>query len=276
MILLDKMPDILDKIFFNKKIELDSVKRKLSLPDVKTRIANNNFEIRNIRRFLKLNAGSSIIAEIKPRTPFKGELLKNFNPVNIAKTFADNGAAAISILTESTYFGGSLSTLENARSHTNVPLLRKDFIFDEYQLYETKAFGADCFLLIATWLDKNHLADLLALGEELGLPSLVETHNEKDMEKAFAAGGSILGINNRDLTSGKTDLNISRRLVPMALQVPGNSLICESGIHARKEIEEFEKLGAHSFLVGESLMTADNIGKKLKELIGDRKISATN
>ena len=183
---------------------------------------------------------------------------------------------ALSILTESTHFGGSLEILEKARRHVDIPLLRKDFIFDDYQVYEAKAFGADFFLLIATRLDKNHLADLLLLGDELGLPALVETHNEKDMEKAVEAGASILGINNRDLTSGKTDLDISRRLVPMALQVPGSLIICESGIHSREEIEEFEKLGAHSFLVGESLMTAENIGEKLKEFIGDRKISAKN
>jgi len=120
------------------------------------------------------------------------------------------------------------------------------------------------------------LADLLALGNELGLPALVETHNEKDMEKAFAAGASILGINNRDLASGKTDLKIARRLIPMALQVPDNLLVCESGIHSRKEIEEFEELGAHSFLIGESLMTAKNIGDKLREFTGARKVSTTN
>ena len=270
------MSNILDKIFCDKKIELDTVKRKLALPDVKARITNNSYKIRDIRVFLESSKRSTIIAEIKPRTPFKGELLKNFDPIDIAKTYAKNGAAALSILTESSYFGGSLSTLEEVRECVDIPLLRKDFIFDEYQVYEARAFGADLFLLIATWLDKNQLADLLALGKELGLPALVETHNEMDMEKAFAVGASVLGINNRDLTNGETDLNIARRLVPMALQVPGSFLVCESGIHSRKEIEEFEKLGAHSFLIGESLMTAENIGNKLREFTGDREVSTTN
>ena len=120
------------------------------------------------------------------------------------------------------------------------------------------------------------MADLLSLGKELGFPGLVETHNEKDMEKAFAAGATILGINNRDLTNGKTDLNIARRLIPIALQVPGNLLVCESGIHSRKEIEALEELGAHSFLIGESLMTAENIGDKLRGFTGDRKVSTTD
>ena len=270
------MPGILDKIFADKKVELDSVKRRLALPDVKTRISDKTYEIRNIKKALQTRKESHIIAEIKPRTPFKGELREDVNPVSIAKIYAKNGATALSVLTESSYFGGSISTLEKARECVDIPLLRKDFIFDEYQIYETKAFGADLFLLIATWLDKNHLADLIALGQELGLPALVEAHNEKDMEKAFAAAGSILGINNRDLTSGKTDLDIARRLIPMALQVPGNLLVCESGIHSRTEIEEFEELGAHSFLIGESLMTADNIGEKLKELTGVRKTSAAS
>ena len=275
------MSNILDKIFADKKVELGSVKRQLALADVKTRMVDKSHKVRNIEQALQPdkgspNGGSRIIAEIKPRTPFKGELRANVDPAEIAKTYADNGAAALSILTESSYFGGCLSTLEKARECVETPLLRKDFIFDEYQIYEARAFGADGFLLIATWLDKNHLADLLELGKELGLPALVETHNEKDMEKAFAAGGTILGINNRDLTSGKTDLGIARRLIPMALQIPGNTLVCESGIHSRKEIEEFEERGAHSFLIGESLMTADNIGEKLKEFTGDRKTSAAN
>ena len=273
------MSNILDKIFADKKVELDSVRRRLALADVKTRMADKSHKVRNIELALQsgkgsLGGGSRIIAEIKPRTPFKGELRADVDPVEIARTYADNGAAALSVLTESKYFGGCLSTLEKARAFVDTPLLRKDFIFDEYQVYEARAFGADGFLLIATWLDKNHLADLLALGQELGLPALVETHNEKDMEKAFAANGTILGINNRDLTSGKTDLGIARRLIPMALQIPGNTLVCESGINSRKEIEEFEERGAHSFLIGESLMTAEDIGEKLKEFTGGRKTSA--
>ena len=149
------MSDILDKIFTDKKVELDEVKRKLSLPDVKTRISDKTHEIRSIEKALKVGKRSHIIAEIKPRTPFKGELRKNIDPVEIAKIYDENGAAALSILTESSYFGGSISTLEKVRGCVDIPLLRKDFIFDEYQVYETKAFGADLFLLIASWLDKH-------------------------------------------------------------------------------------------------------------------------
>jgi indole-3-glycerol phosphate synthase len=150
-------------------------------------------------------------------------------------------------------------------------LLRKDFIFADYQVYEARAFGADFFLLIATWLEKDQLADLLCLGrEELGMQALVETHDEGDMDKALQAGALLLGINNRDLGNGKTDLGIARRLIPrvQAAALRQKVLVCESGIAGRGEIDEFEKLGAQAFLIGESLMRADDIGAKLRELRG--------
>jgi len=149
--------------------------------------------------------------------------------------------------------------------------LRKDFIFCEYQVYEARAFGADFFLLIATSLDKNQLRDLQDLGQDLGLPALVEAHDERDLEKAFYAEALLIGINNRDLTTGKTDLNITRRLLTMVREVGDPTLVCESGIHGRGEIEEFERDGIHAFLVGESLMRAESISEKMKELLGHGK-----
>ena len=178
------------------------------------------------------------------------------------------GAATLSILTESNYFGSSIKVFQEIRKIAAIPLLRKDFIFDEYQVYESRAYGADLFLLIATWLDQNLMSDLLSLGKELGMPALIEVHNEWDMEKAFVVNAKLIGINNRDLTNGKTDLGITRRLAPMALQEKGKVLVCESGIHGREEIEEFESLGVHAFLIGESLMTSEDIPNKLKELLG--------
>ncbi len=261
------MPTILDKIFADKKEELDNTKRRVPLSELKGR-AGDRSAAQDVRAALETSEPSRIIAEIKRRTPFKGELLADFDAVQIGQSYADNGAAAISILTESTHFGGSLDIFESVRAAVPTPLLRKDFIFDEYQVYESRACGADFFLLIATSLDKNHLADLLALGEEIGIPALVETHHEADMEKAFASGGFLIGINNRDLTSGKTDLDISRRLIPLAKQVPGNVLVVESGIHECAQITEMQDLGAHAFLVGESLMRAQNRGETLKALAG--------
>ena len=181
----------------------------------------------------------------------------------------EHGAVMLSILTESNYFGSRIEILSEIRKVSPIPLLRKDFIFDEYQVYESRAFGSDLFLLIATWLDQNLMNDLLSLGQELKMPALIETHNEWDLEKAFKVNAKLIGINNRDLTNGKTDLGISRRLIPMALQEKDKVLVCESGIYGRPEIEEFEALGVDAFLIGESLMTSQNIPEKLKELLGD-------
>lgn len=269
------MSNILDKIFADKQKELASTKRELPLPELKIRMGDQA-TVRDVYKALNEGKKSKIIAEIKRCTPFKGELRENFNASEIAGDYARNGAATLSILTESNYFGSHIGILKEVRSIAPIPLLRKDFICDEYQVYESRAHGADLFLLIATWLEQNQLTDLLHLGRELGLPALVETHNEYDMEKAFEASASLIGINNRDLTNGKTDLNIARRLIPMALQEPGSTLVCESGIHEREEIEEFEKIGAHAFLIGESLMTSKNIPEKLKELLGDDESTSKN
>lgn len=264
------MSNILDKIFADKQKELAGTKCDLPLAELKQRIGDQA-PVRDVFPALREGKNSKIIAEIKRRTPFKGELRENFNALEIARDYARYGAAALSILTESNYFGSHIGILQEVRTVAPIPLLRKDFIFDEYQVYESRAHGADLFLLIATWLEQSQLTDLLGLGNELGLPALVETHDEYDMEKAFEAKASLIGINNRDLTNGKTDLKIARRLIPMALQEPGKTLVCESGIHGREEIEDFEKIGAHAFLIGESLMTAQNIPEKLTELLGNEK-----
>ena len=262
------MSNILDQIFTDKKKELAGTKRQSPLTEIKQRITDQE-PVLDVFKSLENGKSSRIIAEIKPKTPFKGELRKGFDAQAIARDYVENGAATLSILTESNYFGSRIGILPEIRKIAPIPLLRKDFIFEEYQVHESRAYGADLFLLIATWLDQGLMSDLLCLGKELGMPALVETHNEWDMEKAFAANADLIGINNRDLTNGQTDLGISRRLVPMALQEKGKVLVCESGIHGREEIEEFEELGVHAFLIGESLMTAENIPNKLKELLGD-------
>ena len=263
------MNNILDKIFAHKKEELDSTRRKVPLAEIKGRIGQRE-AVQDIRQALAPASSSRIIAEIKKKTPFKGELREDFDGLAIARAYAENGAAVISVLTESNFFGGSIEFLSQVRDEVDIPLLRKDFIFDPYQVYESRAFGGDLFLLIATWLDTNHLEDLLELGKEMGMTALVETHCERDLETAFSVGAFLIGINNRDLRTGKTDLDISRRLIKMAATVPDNILVCESGIHTPNEIQELEKLGAHAFLIGESLMKADNIPEKLAEFTGSK------
>ncbi len=264
------MTNILDDIFAAKKVELATTRRETPLSEVKDKIGDLQDAI-SILDVLGSGEGTKIVAEIKRRTPFKGDLVEQFDPLSIARTYADSGASAISILTESRFFGGQLEFVEQIRKVVSVPLLRKDFIFDEYQVYESRACGADFFLLIATMLDKNQLKDLLDLGREIGLTALVETHDEKDIEKAFHAEAELLGINNRDLTTGKTDLEVSRRLLKETSNMDHLMLVCESGIHDRTQIEEFERLGMHAFLVGESLMKAPNISDKLREFTGHGK-----
>ncbi|OGW17368.1 MAG: indole-3-glycerol phosphate synthase, partial [Nitrospinae bacterium RIFCSPLOWO2_12_FULL_47_7] len=242
------MGTILDKIFADKKAELENTKRAMPLANLKELIGQRE-AIRDVSLALrrKPSGPTRVIAEIKRRSPFKGELRKDFDALAIARIYSSAGAAALSVLTESNYFGGSMDVLIQVRELVDIPLLRKDFIFADYQVYEARAFGADMFLLIATWLEKNQLADLMHLGREMGMMALVETHHEKDLEKAFEAGATLIGINNRDLSTGKTDLNIARRLLKPAAMDPENILVCESGINDRMEIEEFEKLGAHVF-----------------------------
>ena len=270
------MANILDEIFSAKKVELATTQRVVPLSEVKNKIGDQRKVIPIMRALRASGDGSKIIAEIKRRTPFKGDLVKQFDPLAIARTYADNGAAAISILTESQFFGGDLKYVEQVSKAVSIPLLRKDFIFDEYQVYESRACGADCFLLIATSLDKNQLKDLLELGKEIGLTALVETHDEKDMEKAFHAGAELLGINNRDLTTGKTNLKVSRHLLKETRGMDKLLLVCESGIDRRTQIVEFERLGMHAFLIGESLMKASNISDKLQEFTGHGKIESAN
>jgi len=269
------MRNILDTIFEHKKDEVATAKRERPLSELKDRLKQVPPARDVLQALSRAEAGSKIIAEIKRRTPFKGDLVKHFDAMEIARTYAEHGAAAISILTDREFFGGSLDYLDQASKEIPVPLLRKDFIFTEYQVYESRAYGADFYLLIATSLERNQLRDLLEQGRELGLTALVEAHDEKDLEKALYANAKLLGINNRDLTTGKTDLNVSRRLLKELSGLGGLYRVCESGIHERADIEEFERLGMHAFLIGESLMKADNIPGKLQNLLGNDKASVS-
>jgi indole-3-glycerol phosphate synthase len=208
-----------------------------------------------------------IVAEVKKASPSKGLIRADFDPVSIARDYADHGASAISVLTEERFFQGSLEHLEQIRDAVDLPLLRKDFMLDPYQLLEAKSFGADAVLFIAAMLDPSLMRDLCEQAAELSLDSLIEVHTEKELEAAIAAGGQLIGINNRDLKTFEVSLSTTERLAPL---VPlGTPVICESGIDGLEQIRRVEKLGIHAFLIGESLMRAPQPGKKLKELLND-------
>ena len=221
------------------------------------------------RGFSRSLAGSErrIIAEVKKASPSKGLIRADFDPVAIAKDYAAHGACAISVLTEEHFFQGSLRDLEEIHRAVNVPLLRKDFTLDSYQIVEAKSFGADAILLIAALLDVSLMRELRAQASGLGLDALVEVHSEKELAAAVDAGAAVIGINNRDLKTFAVDLATTQRLAPLLPR--GTPAVCESGIDSLVQIRRVEAWGVHVFLVGESLMRAPEPGEKLAELLHD-------
>jgi indole-3-glycerol phosphate synthase len=215
-------------------------------------------------------AGDNIklITEVKKASPSKGVICKNFHPVDIALTYAENGAAAISVLTEPKYFQGSLDYLKEIREtlgEDRPPLLRKDFIFDPYQVFQARAYGADCLLLIAAILSPTNMKYLLDLSQNLGMDCLVEVHDEKELEIVLASDARIIGINNRDLRTFKTDINITKRLKKL---IPDDRIVVsESGIVSREDIIELQSCGVTNFLIGEALTASPDISLKMRQLL---------
>ena len=215
--------------------------------------------------------GTRIVAEIKKASPSAGVIRADFDPLAIAATYASHGAAAISVLTDKPFFQGDLTVLQAVRQHVTLPLLRKDFILDAYQIYEARLHGADAVLLIASALEVPVLTDLAALSRELGLEPFVEVHTAAELEKALSCDCRLIGINNRDLHTFHTDVATTLELLP---KVPsGHRVISESGIRDRATVERLEAHGVAAFLVGESLMREPDIGAKLDELRGVRPAS---
>lgn len=213
---------------------------------------------------LPKTGGVSIIAEFKRRSPSRGTICRDFNLPAIHRTYQRGGADAYSVLTEEDHFGGSLADLTALRALASVPILRKDFLFDSYQIYEARAAGADALLLIVTALERDQLTELIELSRELGLEALVEVHSAEELKRALACGARIVGINNRDLHSFEVDLSNSLELAP---QIPGNiTAVSESGIHGPEDIRRLAAGGIRSFLVGEHLMRARDPAAALRRL----------
>jgi indole-3-glycerol phosphate synthase len=208
-----------------------------------------------------------IVAEVKKASPSKGLIRADFDPLAIAKDYAAHGASAISVLTEERFFQGSLDYLAAIHDAVSVPLLRKDFTLDPYQLVEAKSYGADAVLLIAAMLDASFMRDLSAQASTLGLDVIIEVHTEKELAAAVDAGAQVIGINNRDLKTFAVDLAVTERLAPMIPQ--GTPAVCESGIDSVEQIRRIERCGVHIFLIGEALMRAPAPGQKLEKLLQD-------
>ena len=206
-----------------------------------------------------------LIAEVKRASPSRGVLCPSFNPVELAKNYTQGGAAAISVLTETNYFEGSIDYLAAIREEIGLPLLRKDFIFDSYQVYESSAYGADALLLIVAILSQEQLEELLSLSHSLGLSCLVEVHSEDEVERAVLSQTKIIGINNRDLNTLTVDINTTHRLRPLISRE--RIVVSESGIRSRSDVERLRGWGVNAVLVGEALVTASDIQAKMRELI---------
>ena len=211
--------------------------------------------------------GTKIIAEIKKASPSEGKI-KEVSVVHQAKIYESAGAIAVSVLTDQTYFNGSLEDLYQVRQAIKLPLLRKDFIIDPVQIEEAKAFGADAVLLIARILDFSLLRDLIDYAYELSLTPLVEVFSLQEGEKAIKAGAKVIGINNRDLDTLKVDINLSKRLARQIRDMVARYIVAESGISQRDQIVELENLGVDAFLIGTTLMKSQDPAKKLRELLG--------
>jgi indole-3-glycerol phosphate synthase len=210
--------------------------------------------------------GIRLIAEVKRASPSRGVLAPDLDPVELARAYAAAGVDAISVVTDEKYFRGSLATLQAVRAAVSLPILRKDFTIDEYQLWESRAVGADAVLLIVSILEPPRLRDLLAGAKGLGLAALVECHTPAELDVALGAGARTLGINNRDLATFETRIETTLELLPLV--PPGPVVVSESGFFTGDQVRRVAEAGAHAVLVGEALVRAEDVGAKVRELTG--------
>lgn len=262
-------PDILKKITDYKREELAAVKAKVPLFELKARLSGLP-PVRGFEKKLRETDGSgrtAIIAEVKKGSPSKGVIRADFDPQAIAGIYEANGAACLSVLTDEHFFLGNLEYLSEIRNKVAIPLLRKDFIFDPYQIVEARAAGADAILLIAAMLDLATLREFHAFARDLDLDVLLEVHDGRELETALQTECNLIGINNRNLHTFETDLGTSERLLQKISAA--KFVVSESGINTRADVLRLRGAGARAFLVGESMMREPDIGRKLRELLGE-------
>ena len=262
------MPNILDEIVAAKRIELADSKKQISVAELESAAADQPRPL-NLSGAL-LGGGVRLIAEVKKASPSRGLLMPDFDHLKLAETYAANGAAAISCLTD-LRFQGELSFLQQIKetgASQRAPVIRKDFIFDPYQAVETRAAGADAMLLIVAILEPAQLKELLDAAQAHWMQCLVEVHDEAELETAVDAGAEIIGINNRDLRTFTTDLSVTERIAPLVPR--GKQIVSESGIFTRDHLRQMNKVRVNAVLVGEALVTAPDVGEKVRELTGQK------
>lgn len=255
---------VLDRILAHKRVELARARARLGPDAMRARARGAPHAPRGFRAALLAGPRPRIVAELKRRSPSRGEIRPDFDPVGAAEAYAGAGAAALSVLTDAEFFGGALDFLSRVREAVALPLLRKDFLIDAYQVDEARVHGADAVLLIAAALPAAELAALYTHAGDLGLDVLLEVHDEAELETALGVGADLIGINNRDLRSFAVDLAVTEKL---ASRVPeGVVVVSESGIFKPEDVERLEAAGAHACLVGESLMRETDPGLALRRL----------
>jgi indole-3-glycerol phosphate synthase len=256
---------ILDTIVAHKRREIDAARAHTSEQDLERRLEHAP-PVRDFRAALERAPGVAVIAEVKKASPSAGVLRSDFDPVAIARTYAEHGAAAVSVLTDEPFFQGQLAYLTAIREAIPLPVLRKDFILERYQLLEARAAGADAVLLIAEILDAGELEHLLQQTCDLGLQALVEVYDRDNLQQVIDSGAGVIGINNRDLRTFTTRLE---HTLELSAQVPRDRcLVSESGIRARDDVVRLRAAGVKAVLVGEIFMRAPDIGAKLREIVG--------
>ncbi len=262
------MSDILNKIVEVKREEIAAARKKVSLEamraDAESRVLTRDFE--GALRARVAAGGAAVIAEVKKASPSKGVLREDFIPADIAQSYADHGAACLSVLTDRQFFQGRPDYLKQARASCDLPVLRKDFMVDPYQVYEARAMGADCILLIAACLNDAQMADLEAIARGLDMAVLVEVHDGAELDRALKLTTPLVGINNRNLRTFEVSLATTLDLLP---RVPADRLlITESGILGSGDVKTMRDAGVHAFLVGEAFMRAPDPGEALATLFG--------
>ncbi len=259
---------ILDEIIKKTKEDLEKRKKEYPLEWLGRSLAYNPFVPRPVEDVLRSSDEDpyKIIAEVKKASPSKGIIREDFDPVAIAKEYEKGGANAVSVLTEPHFFKGDIEYLTQIRRYVPMPLLRKDFIIDKYQLVEALVYGADFVLLIAKALSRKELKELLEYTWHLGMEALVEIHDKKDLIKAIFAGANIIGINHRNLETFEIDLSLSEKLVPLIPK--GKIIVAESGIHSHEQVKNLHEIGVDAFLIGEHFMRQDDIALAVQDIKG--------
>lgn len=263
---MSKTPDILKKIIHRKQEEISTRKQIIAESSLIDKIQ----EASSVRGFVnsmrqKIAAGEpAVIAEIKKASPSKGVIREDFKPAEIAKSYQQGGASCLSVLTDIDFFQGSDEYLKQARAACDLPVIRKDFIIDTYQIYEARAMGADCILLIVAVLTDEQMSTLYSLARDLGMDVLIEVHDEEELQRSLPLGADLVGINNRNLRTFETSLNTT---IDLLSQIPKNRIVVtESGIHSVDNIKLMRDHQVNAFLVGEAFMRADEPGTELKKL----------